>query len=453
MGRWAPATQPVELFFHTGGDLGAVDYAGIYLLSETIEIDSQKVNIKPLSDATSATADITGGYLLKFDPPDADEFSFYTTRDVPGGAAEIIVANAKAADLSTAQRDYIRTYVQQMEDTLFDEFHLGFSTRNYLDYIDRASWVDHHLLNVFSANFDALIRSAYFSKDRGGKLVAGPIWDFDRAFGAATYFATTTPNVWSIPGAVDFWRIGWWGALARDPEFMQDWVDRWQSLRQSVLSDASLLALADSQSAAIGPAALARDAAKWPQTTPEYKPGLTGGLTAMKTWFTTRTAWIDEQFVAAPSLTAGATTITVRAATGAQLAYTLDGSDPRSLGGRLAPNALLTSAPLTVPSASNLHARSYRADREGVFPSSPWSSATGGSKSSPLAPVARLINISARALVGTGENVLIAGVVVSDTAKKLSRPRHRSYAGLLWRSRRARGSRTQYPSRRQHRDL
>ena len=418
MGRWAPATQPVELFFHTGGDLGAVDYAGIYVLTETIEIDSQKVNIKPLADATSATADITGGYLLKFDPPDADEFSFYTTRDVPGGAAEIIVANAKAADLSTAQRDYIRTYVQQMEDTLFNEFALGFSTRNYLDYIDRASWVDHHLLNVFSANFDALIRSAYFSKDRGGKLVAGPIWDFDRAFGAATYFATTAPNVWSIPGAVDFWRIGWWGALARDPEFMQDWIDRWQSLRQSVLSDASLLALADSQSAAIGPAALARDAAKWPQTTPEYVPGLTGGLTAMKTWFTTRTAWIDEQFVAAPSLTAGATTITVRAATGAQLAYTLDGSDPRSLGGRLAPNALLTSAPLTVPSASNLHARSYRADREGVFPGSPWSSATGGSKSSPLAPVARLINISARALVGTGENVLIAGVVVSDTAKK-----------------------------------
>ena len=42
----------------------------------------------------------------------------------------------------------------------------------------------------------------------------------------------------------------------------------------------------------------------------------------MKTWFTTRTAWIDEQFVAAPSLTAGATSITVRAATGATFTAT-----------------------------------------------------------------------------------------------------------------------------------
>ena len=40
----------------------------------------------------------------------------------------------------------------------------------------------------------------------------------------------------------------------------------------------------------------------------------------------------------------------------------------------------------------------------GVFPGTPWSSAVGGASSSPLSPVARLINLSARALVGTGEN-------------------------------------------------
>ena len=418
LGRWAPATQPVELFFHSGGDLGAADYAGIYVLTETIEVDNAKVNIKSLPDSTAPTADLTGGYLLKLDAPDADEYSWLTTRDVPGGNSAIIVASAKAAELSTAQRTYIRTYVQQMEDTLFTEFHQGFTTRHYLDFIDRASWVDHHLLNVFASNFDAFERSAYFSKDRGGKLVAGPVWDFDRSFGAATYFAKTPPDAWFIPGGVNFWQTGWWGALTRDPEFMQDWVDRWQSLRQGLFADASLLALADSLAATIGPDAVARDAAKWPLTTPEYAPGMTGGVAAMKTWFTTRTAWIDQQFVAPPTLIAGATTLTFTPAPGTQLAYTLDGSDPRSRGGKLAPNAKLTSAPLTVPSATNVHVRSYRADREGVFPGSPWSSAAAGPKSSPLTPVARLVNLSARAAVGTSENVLIAGIVVADTSQK-----------------------------------
>src|SRR5690606_14242144 len=62
--------------------------------------------------------------------------------------------------------------------------------------------------------------------------------------------------------------------------------------------------------------------------------------------------------------------------------------------------------------------RSYRADLVNVFPGSPWSSPVGGASSSPLSPRARLINISSRATVGTGEDALIAGVVVADTAGK-----------------------------------
>jgi hypothetical protein len=62
--------------------------------------------------------------------------------------------------------------------------------------------------------------------------------------------------------------------------------------------------------------------------------------------------------------------------------------------------------------------RSYRASLKDVFPGTPWSSAVGGGNSSPLAPRARLINISSRAIVGAGENALIAGVVVGDTDGK-----------------------------------
>ena len=413
LGRWAPATQAVEVFFHAGGDLGAADYAGIYVLTERIEVDPQRVNIAPLT-----AADVTGGYIIKLDSPDSDEFSWTTARDVPGGVGAVVVASAKAADLSLEQRDYVQTYIQRMEDTLVANFDRGFATRTYLDFIDRASWVDLHLINVLASNFDGLERSTYFSKDRGSKLVAGPVWDYDRSFGAATYYATTPPDAWMVQGGVNFWQTGWWGYLAHDPEFMQDWIDRWQSLRQDVLATSSLVGLADGLFAAIGPEAAARDAARWPLTIPDYAPGVTGDVQSLKAWMIRRVAWIDGQFVPPPTVVRGDTDLTFRPGPGAQLIYTLDGTDPRSLGGRMAPNALLADGPLSVPASANIHVRCYRADREGVFPGSPWSSAVGGARSSPLSPAARIVNISARAPVGTGENILIVGVVVGDTVQK-----------------------------------
>lgn len=420
LGRWAAATQPVEVFFSTGSEFGAADYAGIYILTEKIDIDPQKVAIAPTAAATAPNADVDSGYLLKLDSADADEFGFLTTRDVPGGMSQVVVASAKSADLSQAQKTYIQSYVQQMEDTLVADEQTGFVSHNYLDFIDRPSWIDHHILNVFADNFDALERSAYFSKDRGGKLVAGPVWDFDRAFGAATYTATTPYDRWFLSGAVNFWGTGWWGHLAKDPEFMQDWIDRWQQLRASTFSTTNLNALADALYANVGAAAIGRDTARWASTVPaEYAGGMPGGYAEMRTWFNNRAAWIDQQFVAVPTVITVGSTITFTPAPGSQLAYTLDGSDPRLLGGKVAPNAVLTSAPLSVSTSANVHVRGYRADFGNSIPGSPWSSVVGATNSSPLTPAARLINISTRAYVGsTDDTALIAGISVTDSLHK-----------------------------------
>ncbi|MCX6951915.1 MAG: CotH kinase family protein [Verrucomicrobia bacterium] len=370
LGRWAPRTQFAELFAHTDGEaLGTASYAGLAVLTDRIE----------------------------------------------AGPA-VVVAFPKAADLAPAQRDYIQNYVQHMEDALRADQARGWASRTYLDYLDRASWVDHHILNVFAANLDALQRSAYFTKDRGGKLVAGPVWDFDRAFNSAD-LRGSDPEQWALWGGTEVWNFGWWGILAQDPEFMQDWVDRWQSLRQTELAVGRLTALADSLAASVGAEAAARDAARWPDNAPRYANGYAGEIAALKTWLVRRARWIDQQFLAAPTV-ADNGTLTFTPPAGAQLAYTLDGSDPRSLGGAVAPNALLTSAPLTVPGDANVHVRSYRASLRGSFPGSPWSSAVAGANASPLSPAAKLINLSSRALIGSGQNALIAGVMVADTENK-----------------------------------
>ncbi len=417
MGRWAPRTRFVEVFFNGEGSLEARDYAGISLLTERMGIAEDRINLKSLSANASSADEITGGYLLKIDVPDQDEWSFITDREIPNiDSAAVVVAAPNAAKLNQAQRDYIRNYVQTMEDALVASRASGWNDRSYLDYIDVESWVDHHLLEVFSGNVDALTHSDFFHKDRGGKLAAGPVWDFDRAFGSSDP-RTLKWDSWN-GGPNDIWRYGWYGIIATDPEFMQAWIDRWQSLRQSELSTENLGELVDALAANVTPEAAARDAARWFDNVSPTGRGFTGEIARLKDWVIQRSAWIDRQFVLPPDTLDNGSTVTFTAPAGAVLAYTLDGSDPRSLGGELAPNAELTNGPLIVPADRNVHVRSYRAELKGVFPGSPWSSAVGGTKSSPLFPKARLVNISTRGTVGAGEEALIAGVVVADTNAK-----------------------------------
>ncbi len=419
IGRWAPRTKFAEVFFNANGnDLDQADYAGIYALTERIQVGANRVNIKPLADTDLSASAITGGYILKIDRRDSDEIGWLTQRGIPeNGYSSVVLVSPSASDVAPAQADYIRNYVQQMEDALYADSASGWAQRSYLDYIDRASWIDHHILNTFSCNPDALQKSAYFTKERGGKLAAGPVWDFDRALGSYWDERSFRWDVWSGLGGTDVWATGWWGVIAHDPEFMQDWIDRWQKLRTGEFSNASLISLVGAQSAVIGADAAARDAARWPDNQGNYG-GYAGQIEHLKGWVTLRAQWIDGQFLAAPTLAASGGTLTFTAPAGAKLAYTLDGSDPRSLGGDIAPNAILTATALTVPANANIHVRSYRADLRDTFPGSPWSSAVGGASSSPLTPHSRLINMSSRAIVGTGEDALIAGVVVADTTAK-----------------------------------
>lgn len=419
LGRWAPRTRMTEVFVNAnGGDVDSSDYVGIYVITDRIEAADGRLDLASLSDKHVSGSAVTGGYILKIDPKDPDEIGWVTKRNIPeNGHSSIVLVSPKADDVAPAQLEYIKDYVQRMEDALANDRNVAFGQRTYLDYIDRDSWVDHHLLNTFVANPDAFIRSAYFTKDRDGKMQAGPVWDFDRAMGSYWDERSSRWDVWSGLGSPDYWRTGWWGIIAQDPEFIQDWIDRWQSLRRDVLSHENLSNVVNSHAAQVGAEAAARDAARWPDSVTPHG-SYAAQVNFLRTWMQQRANWIDEQFVAPPQMSLSGGSLVFSAPAGAQLAYTLDGSDPRSLGGEIAPGTKLISGALTVPPSANVHVRSYRADLRYDTPGSPWSSAVGGEGSSPLNPRARLINISSRAIVGTGENAIIAGVVVADTAGK-----------------------------------
>ena len=422
IGRWAPRTQLVEVLFDAdGGDLDYNDYNGIYVLTDSIKVDSQRVAIKSISPSDDSGNALTGGYLLKIDVTDPTDFSFTTAHGFPGGASSILIAEPVLAAMPKAQRDYIKGYVQGFEDALYANYAAGWQQRSQNDYIDRASWIDYHILNTLTENTDAFARSTYMTKDRNGRLVAGPLWDYDRSMGGGDV-RTQRTDVWNGDpgaGATDFWAFGWWAYLARDPEFMQAWIDRWQSLRRNEFASGNLTALVDSLAAQIGPAAGARDAAKWVDDTSRFGTWQ-GEIDNMKSWLTQHAAWIDAQFTAAPTVSATNGTVTFAPAPGTQLVYTTDGTDPRAFGGAgPSSNSKSSSSPVTLPDTLDVQARSFKASFDPmIVPGSAWSSPVGGPKSSTITPRPRLANLSSRGFVGAGENIMITGVVVADTAGK-----------------------------------
>lgn len=419
IGRWAPRTRFVEVFLNPdGGAISSTHYVGIYVLTERIERGAQRVDLTGLTRTQTAQPELSGGYIFKIDAPDAtDTFWPAAVPLSPDPSSQIVVLEPKAEDIAPAQRDYLRDYLRRMENALRADAATGWSQRSSLDFIDRASWVDHHLLNTFACNPDAFTRSAYFTKDRGCRIVAGPVWDFDRALGSYQDERSYRWDLWAGVGGSQVWNIGWWGILARDPEFVQDWIDRWQALRLAQFSSARLAIQVKNLADLVGTEAATRDAARWPDNASPYG-SYTAQINRLVQWVTQRAQWIDEQFVSAPEVRMVGDTLIFTAPPGAELIYTLDGSDPRCLGGQIAPNVKSSAAPLQVAKSANIHVRSYRRDLAGAFPSSPWSAARGSETATPLTPRSSLANLSSRGFVGADEQAMILGVSVSDTTEK-----------------------------------
>ena len=87
---------------------------------------------------------------------------------------------------SKAQVEYIRSYVQDMEDAIYSDNGYNAKGRHYSDYLDEDSLIIAYLVQEISENIDATYSSFYLWKDSDltgdGKLHFSPAWDFDLAY-------------------------------------------------------------------------------------------------------------------------------------------------------------------------------------------------------------------------------------------------------------------------------
>ena len=198
-----PSTILVDLYIDG-------NYMGVYLLTEKVEIAKGRVDIFDLESATEKVnekdldeyplagdqdskepnsyqyvdipndpEDITGGYLLELEkdmryPREAS--GFISSRN-----QSVVVKSPEYA--TKAEVEYIRGYWQDMEDALYSPTGFNRLGKYYTDYLDIDSLARMYIVQEFAVNFDGCNTSFYLYKDVNGKLFAGPLWDFDLAFG------------------------------------------------------------------------------------------------------------------------------------------------------------------------------------------------------------------------------------------------------------------------------
>lgn len=217
---WTPSTRHCEVILNN-------EYVGLYEMIEQIRIDKNRVNITEYKLGENAADTLSGGYLLEFDRY-PETVSFKTAvRELP--------VNIKSPDsdiISQAHIDYIKDYLKKIEQLLYEK---ETPDPAYRDYIDLASFADVWIILELTNCKDATIPgSIWYYKDRGGKLFAGPVWDFD-----LTTFMNSSSFLLYGYETTDFTsknRSLWYSRLFRDPVFKAMVKERWMQYMPAFLT-------------------------------------------------------------------------------------------------------------------------------------------------------------------------------------------------------------------------
>lgn len=217
---YSPDSQFVDLYLNG-------TYAGLYQLTEKIEIGIERVEINDIKKQP----DITGGYLLEWDITEraASESGYFITEQ---GQAVTIQEPGNATE---KEKEYISGLVQEFENALYAEDGINPDTgKHFSEYIDLESWAKKYLIEEITKNFDAGITSQYFYKDSDSMgnslLYAGPVWDYDWSLGNGDWsvrkpegmLANQDMRIYDPEKGENVFRNRWFPQLYQQKEFLDE---------------------------------------------------------------------------------------------------------------------------------------------------------------------------------------------------------------------------------------
>ncbi|MGI6203305.1 MAG: CotH kinase family protein [Eubacteriales bacterium] len=289
---YAPRARYCEVYVNsTDNPNNPLNYQGVYTLIEKIKPDENRVNIHKLTPEDNSGEALTGGYIVAIDKFKDGDYHWSTD------FGEFVLVYPSNKNITSAQRQYITDYVMDFTRALHSE-HFTDPETGYRKYLDVDSTVKHIAVTELLRDVDGFVFSTYFYKPRGGKLYAGPAWDYDLSLGNADYADGANPHGWYVTS------MALSRHLLRDPYFHQRYIEIWQQLRQNILKDENLLKYIDEHVGMLGNA-LQRSLERWPEQWDGRTyvwPNLMGKnyrstheeeIAAMKRFIIERADWID----------------------------------------------------------------------------------------------------------------------------------------------------------------
>lgn len=244
------------------------NYLGAYLLTDSVEAGEERVDVRNLddenelanpgvsldnldimTDAESADKvengtkrwidiqnepeDVTNGYIIQLEMGlrYVNESSGFVTEN----GQPIVLKSPEYA--TKGEVDYISLFYQHFENALYSADGYNNLGRHYSEYIDVESFAKMYLIQELGKNKDANESSTYMFLDDSCMLKAGPMWDFDNAFGNQVFLGNLNDieNVKADEMQVCY--KGFFRALYKHSDFRTAVYNEWNSnMRDEVLS-------------------------------------------------------------------------------------------------------------------------------------------------------------------------------------------------------------------------
>ncbi len=270
------------------------DYIGLYQLTEQVEQGSNRVDI-----------DDTDGLLISLDADDGPELSPNAGDNFWSTLFELPLSVKYPEDPTPDQIYAIRNDFAKLEQAI-----------NFYNYdsvaalLDIPSFIDYLIVQelVYNVEIDAP-RSVFMFRDKGGKYIMGPVWDFDAGFDFDWSTMVTGHNFFNAQELVlgtnpanhtNGYRISnFFTQMFRNNQFVQEYKARWNEVKDSIFEHAWVVMedyMTNLQDA------MARDYERWP-----IDKNYTTEINRMETWLSDRISYLTTVINNYPSGTVATT--------------------------------------------------------------------------------------------------------------------------------------------------
>lgn len=209
------------------------EYIGVYTFADKIEEGSGRIDFTAKEgESPSSFGGLDIGFLCEIGWDFEGENDYNRDYFDANKVVRIFVKEPKSDRANTPEFTYAKQYILAVERALA-------AGSGWQALIDLDAWVDWFIATELTFNTEsAFYRSCYLWKRAGGRLMLGPVWDFDMALGNH-YGDIRGYNGWcTTESTYTYIQENWMNDLIKTPEFNAALKARWNVVKDDLRATA-----------------------------------------------------------------------------------------------------------------------------------------------------------------------------------------------------------------------